>query len=133
MERQRDAERELGRLRQQASAAEASVLAADAASTSGVVVARRDAVEPDEMRSLARAVLHHDGVRAVVLAGSPDGNTASIAAATGGTPNATELVRALGKLVGGGGGGSDELAQAGGRDPSKIEEALAEARRLLTA
>ncbi len=133
MERQRDAERELGRLRQQASAAEASVLAADAASTSGVVVARRDAVEPDEMRSLARAVLHHDGVRAVVLAGSPDGNTASIAAATGGTPNAKELVRALGALVGGGGGGSDELAQAGGRDPSKIEEALAEARRLLTA
>ena len=86
MERQREAERELARLRQQASAAEAAALAADAASTSGVVVARRDAVEPEEMRSLARAVLHHDGVRAVVLAGSPDGNTASIAAATGGPP-----------------------------------------------
>ncbi len=133
MERQREAERELARLRQQASAAEAAALAADAASTSGVVVARRDAVEPDELRSLARTVLNHDGVHAVVLAGSPDGSTASIAAATGGTPNATELVRALGALVGGGGGGSAELAQAGGRDPSNIEAALAEARRLLTA
>jgi alanyl-tRNA synthetase len=133
MERQRDAERELGRLRQQASAAEASALAGDAASTSGVIVARRDGVEPDEMRSLARAVLHHDGVHAVVLAGSPDGAKASIAVATPGTPDATELVRALGAVVGGGGGGSAELALAGGRDPSKIEAALAEARRLLTA
>jgi alanyl-tRNA synthetase len=133
MERQREAERELGRLRQQASAAEASVLAGEAASTSGAVVARRDGVEPDDMRSLARAVLNHDGVRAVVLAGSPDGTKASIAAATGGTPHASELVRTLGALVGGGGGGSAELALAGGRDPSNIEAALAEARRLLTA
>ena len=133
MERQREAERELGRLRQQANAAEAAALAADAASTSGVVVARRDAVEPDDMRSLARAVLHHDGVRAVVLGGSPDGTKASIAAATKGTPDASELVKALGPLVGGNGGGSPELALAGGRDPSKIEAALAEARRLLTA
>ena len=132
MERQREAERELGRLRQQANAAEAAALAADAASTSGVVVARRDAVEPDDMRSLARAVLHHDGVRAVVLGGSPDGTKASIAAATKGTPDASELVKALGPLVGGNGGGSPELALAGGRDPSKIEAALAEARRLLT-
>ncbi len=133
MERQREAERELGRLRQQASTAEAAALAADAASTSGVVVTRRDAVEPDDMRSLARAVLHHDGVRAVVLAGSPDGTKVSIAAATDGTPDASELVKALGPLVGGGGGGTAELALAGGRDPSKIEVALAEARRLLTA
>jgi alanyl-tRNA synthetase len=133
MERQREAERELGRLRQQASAAEASALAADAGSTSGVVVARRDGVQPDDMRSLARAVLHHDGVRAVVLAGSPDGTKASVAVATGGTPDATELVRPLGALVGGGGGGTAELALAGGRDPSKIDAALAEARRLLTA
>ncbi len=133
MERQREAERELGRLRQQASATEASALAADAGSTSGVVAARRDGVQPDDMRALARAVLHRDGVRAVVLAGSPDGTKACVAAATGGTPDATELVRALGALVGGGGGGTAELALAGGRDPSKIDAALAEARRLLTA
>jgi alanyl-tRNA synthetase len=42
-------------------------------------------------------------------------------------------VRALGHLIGGGGGGSAELALAGGRNASGIEEALAEARRLLTA
>ncbi len=72
-------------------------------------------------------------MRAVVLGGSPDGAKVAIAAATGGTPDATQLVRALGQIVGGGGGGSAEVALAGGKDPSRIEEALAEAQRLLSA
>ena len=133
VERQRDAEKELTRLRQQASEAEARMLAEQAAADSGVVVARRDNVEPDAMRTLAQAVLRHDGVRAVVLGGSPDGAKVAIAAATGGSPDAAGLVRALGKIVGGGGGGSPELALAGGKDPSQIEAALAEAQRLLSA
>ena len=133
MERQRDAEKELSRLRQQSSEAEASTLAQQAAADSGIVVARRDNVEPDALRSLAQAVLRHDGVRAVVLGGSPDGSKAAIAAATGGSPDATQLVRQLGKMVGGGGGGSAEVALAGGKDPSQIEAALAEAQRLLSA
>ena len=132
-ERQRDAERELARLRQQSSEAEAKKLAEAAVADSGVVVARRDNVEPDALRTLAQAVLRHDGVRAVVLGGSPDGTKATIVAATGGTPDATELVRTLGAMVGGGGGGSAEVALAGGRDPSQIEAALAEAQRLLSA
>ena len=133
MERQRDAEKELSRLRQQSSDAEARRLAEEAVADSGVVVARRDNVEPDALRSLAQAVLRHDGVRAVVLGGSPDGAKAAIAAATGGSPDATQLVRQLGKIVGGGGGGSAEVALAGGKDPTQIEAALAEAQRLLSA
>ena len=31
-------------------------------------------------------------------------------------------------MVGGGGGGRDEMAQAGGKDPAKLDEALAAAR-----
>ena len=133
LERQREAERELSRLRQQSSEAEARTLAAEAVADSGVVVARRDNVEPDALRSLAQAVLRHDGVRAVVLGGSPDGSKVAIAAATGGSPDATQLVRTLGALVGGGGGGSPEVALAGGKDASQIEAALAEAQRLLSA
>ena len=132
-ERQRDAEKELGRLRQQTSEAEATALAQAAAADGGVVVARRDKVGQDDLRSLAQAILRHDGVRAVVLGGSPDGKSAAIVAVTGGTPDATQLVRTLGKMVGGGGGGSAELATAGGKDPAGIEAALAEAQRLLSA
>ena len=132
-ERQREAEKELARLRQQSSEAEATTLAEAAAADGGVVVARRDKVDRDALRSLAQSILRHDGVRAVVLAGSPDGTTAAIVAATGGTPDASQLVRALGPMVGGGGGGSPEVAAAGGKDPSGIEAALAEAQRLLNA
>ena len=41
---------------------------------------------------------------------------------------AGDLVRAAAPVVGGGGGGRDTLAQAGGKDPEKLEEALATAR-----
>ena len=132
-DRQREAEKELARLRQQSSAAEATTLAEAAAADGGVVVARRDKVDVDDLRNLAQAILRHDGVKAVVLGGSPDGAKAAIVAATGGTPDATQLVRTLGKMVGGGGGGSAEVATAGGKDPSQIEAALAEAQRLLSA
>ena len=85
-ERQREAEKELARLRQQSSAAEATTLAEAAAADGGIVVARRDQVEVDDLRTLAQAILRHDGVRAVVLGGSPDGAKAAIVAATGGLP-----------------------------------------------
>ncbi|MDQ4051219.1 MAG: DHHA1 domain-containing protein, partial [Actinomycetota bacterium] len=39
--------------------------------------------------------------------------------------SANELVRAIGPLVGGRGGGKDDVAQGGGTDPSRIDEALA--------
>ena len=71
MERQRESEKELSKLRQKSSEAEAGALAAGAAADGGVVVARRDSVDGDALRSLAQAVLRHDGVRAVVLGGLP--------------------------------------------------------------
>jgi alanyl-tRNA synthetase len=96
------------------------------------VVARQDGLDSKALQSLAQAVRRHDDVRAVVLGGSPDGAKVALAAATGGEPDAVGLVRALGAIVGGGGGGSPELALAGGKDPSRIDEALDEARRLFS-
>jgi alanyl-tRNA synthetase len=135
LERQRENDKELGRLRQQSSAAEARTLAESAAADSGVVVARRDNIEGKDLQSLAEAVLRHDGVRAVVLGGSPDGSKVSIAVATGGSPDPVELVKALGAIVGGGGGGrpGQPSALAGGKDASRLDEALSEAQRLLSA
>ena len=46
---------------------------------------------------------------------------------------ADELVRSVAKVTGGSGGGKPHLALAGGKDPAKLEDALAEARRLLAA
>ena len=38
--------------------------------------------------------------------------------------SANDLVRAVGPLVGGKGGGKDDVAQGGGTDASRIDEAL---------
>jgi len=78
-------------------------------------------------------------LRVVVLGGSPDGVKASVAVAAdrvgahvgrGGQLHAGDLVRQVAPLLGGGGGGSPELAVAGGKDASGIDAALDEARRL---
>ena len=37
---------------------------------------------------------------------------------------ASDCVRAAAKIVGGGGGGRPDLAEAGGKDPTKLDEAL---------
>jgi alanyl-tRNA synthetase len=46
---------------------------------------------------------------------------------------AGDLVREVAKIVGGGGGGRPNMAQAGGRDPQKIPEALAAVPGLVAA
>ena len=129
--RQREAEKELSKLRQQSSESVATELAKGA--VEGIVVARQNGLEPDALRTLAQAVHRHDGVRAVALGGSPDGAKVALVVVTDGEPDATQVVRALGAIVGGGGGGSPQLAVAGGKEVSRVDEALAEARRLLSA
>lgn len=47
--------------------------------------------------------------------------------------HAGNLVREVGKAAGGGGGGGPETAQAGGRDPAKLQEALDSGAQLLRA
>jgi len=131
LERQRAAERALEHARSKELLAEAGVLIASA--VDGAVVARRDGLVPDQLRDLAQAVRSQGGLRVVVLGGSPDGTKASVAvAADGGGAHAGDIVKQIAPLLGGGGGGKPELAVAGGKDPSGIDGALAEARKLTT-
>jgi alanyl-tRNA synthetase len=47
--------------------------------------------------------------------------------------NAGNLAKEFAAICGGGGGGKPQLAQAGGRDPAKIEEALARVKQVISA
>jgi alanyl-tRNA synthetase len=134
LERQRAAEKSLRQAEGRELQTEARGLAA--AAEGGVVVARRDGLDADRLRDLAQAVRSVAGLRAVVVAGSPDGGKAGLAISadrTGDDPDvdATALIRQLAPLLGGGGGGSPEVAVAGGKDPAGIDAALDEARRIL--
>ncbi len=66
---------------------------------------------------------------AIVLGGAHDGRVHLIVgvapALVARGVKAGAVVKAAATLVGGGGGGRDTLAQAGGRDPSKLDDALA--------
>jgi alanyl-tRNA synthetase len=119
---------ELKDLRRQAAGSRAGDLAS--AAVDGVVVARVDAVARDDLRDLAVAVRDTPGVRAVVLGGEPPGGGVALVAAVtkDGGLNAAELIAQSARTVGGGGGRSPELAVAGGRDASRLDEALDQAR-----
>ncbi|HXQ60005.1 MAG TPA: alanine--tRNA ligase [Acidimicrobiales bacterium] len=128
IERQRQTDKELQRLRGASLDARAAELAG--AARDGVVVVRVDDLSPDQLRDLAQAV-RKSGPAVVVVAGTPDGTKVAVAVASGGTVDAGATVKQLAAVVGGGGGGSPELAVAGGREVAKIDEMLAEARRTL--
>ena len=131
LEREQALRAELRSLRSQAAAAEARQLAAAAAD--GWVVARRDGLPQDQLRDLAVAVRGQPGVRAVVLIGSPDGQRVALVAAVqpGSDVQAADLVVPAARTVGGGGGGRGDVAVAGGRDASRIDDALAQVRARL--
>ncbi len=124
LEQERVLEEELRKLRGAKAREQAKELAAGAAK--GVVVARRDGLDPTALRELALAVRSEAAVETVALIGSPDGEKVAlvVAASPGGRHDAKALASEAARLVGGGGGGSPELATAGGRDAAGIEGAL---------
>ncbi|HQU27393.1 MAG TPA: DHHA1 domain-containing protein, partial [Acidimicrobiales bacterium] len=124
--RLRDVETQYAALRQSQLARFADEL--DQASSGDAVWARVDGVTQDQLRVVA-ADLQRRGRRVVVLVGANEGKVA-LAVATDGSLDATATVRTLAGHVSGGGGGSDRLAVAGGRDPGGIDAVLVAARSL---
>ncbi|HEX2047231.1 MAG TPA: alanine--tRNA ligase [Acidimicrobiales bacterium] len=100
----------------------------------GVVVARLDGTTRDELKELALAIRDQPGIRAAVLAGTPEGGGVALIAAVakGSGLDASKLIADAARTVGGGGGRSPDVAVAGGRDASRIDEALDQARAAVT-
>ena len=115
-------------LRRQAAGNRAGELAARA--VDGVVVARVDGLAPDAVRDLAVAVRQQPGIRgAIIGAEKEDGGVALVAAvAKDSGLHAGDLIADAARTVGGGGGKGPELAQAGGRDAARLDEALDQVR-----
>jgi alanyl-tRNA synthetase len=97
-----------------------------------VVVEARPGLDSDTLRDVSDNVRQKLGNAVVFLGSEVDGRVFLVAnvapAVVERGVRAGDIVRATAPVVGGGGGGRDTLAQAGGRDPEKLPEALATAR-----
>jgi alanyl-tRNA synthetase len=115
--------------RLQAKVAELSAASAAPEIVGGVpVLVQRADLPPKELAALAQKIADQGGV-ALLAGGSGKVN---VAAASGTAKvSAAELVAAACAVLGGKGGGTPQRAQGGGADASKIDEALAEGKRLI--
>ena len=98
------------------------------------LVAKMEGVDAESLKTAAERLQQKIGSNAAVVLGSPlDGGKVSLVAAFGKDINqkgvqAGKFIGAVAKMCGGGGGGRPNLAQAGGRDASKLPEALEKAK-----
>ena len=131
-------QKQLEALKQELALAKSDQLLAQAESIGEfkILVATMGDVDADALKTAAERLQQKLGESAVVLASVPEADKVSLVAAFSKGVNekglqAGRFIGAIAKLCGGGGGGRPNLAQAGGRDASKLEEALSSAREQL--
>lgn len=100
-----------------------------------VIAAQVAANDMDELRSMADMTCDKLTAGVVVLAAVNDGKVSLVvkadkdAVAKG--AHAGKVIKEAAQIVGGGGGGRPDMAQAGGKQPEKVEAALAKAVEVL--
>lgn len=136
LERQKELEREVESLQGKLNADQAGDLLNQASDVAGIqlVCGRADNLDGKALRELADQV--RDRMESgVLILGSAHGGKAGLLVAV--TKDLTKrlqagaLIKQLAAMVGGGGGGRPDLAQAGGSKPEQLNEALAAAPRLI--
>ncbi len=100
-----------------------------------MVVKSVPGVEMNGLRDLGDKLKGQLGEAVIVLASDAGGKVSLVAMATDGAVNkgahAGNLIKEVAPIVGGGGGGRPNMAQAGGKNPAAIDEALAKAKEII--
>jgi alanyl-tRNA synthetase len=135
----RTRERELSVLQKAAAGGLVEALVGEARDVSGfrlVSHAVADGADGDVLRTLAEEVLDRLKSGVVILGGVKEGKVSLAVKVSkdlvGRGLHAGNIVKEAAKIVGGGGGGRPDFAQAGGKDPARLVDALAAAERLAT-
>ncbi|MEA5594151.1 alanine--tRNA ligase [Rivularia sp. UHCC 0363] len=137
----RNAEKEIEKIKGQMAIAKSDSLLETVESVGEYkyLVAKMEGVDAESLKTAAERLQQKIGNNAAVVLGSAieDGKV-SLVAAFGADINkkgvqAGKFIGAIAKMCGGGGGGRPNLAQAGGRDASKLPEALEKAKGDLKA
>ena len=100
-----------------------------------LLAARVDNVQMNELRNLGDQMKEKTEGGVLVLASAADGKVSLIAMvgdeAQKKGAHAGNIIKGIAALVGGGGGGRPNMAQAGGKNPAGIDEALKKAAEVL--
>ncbi|MDA8421194.1 MAG: alanine--tRNA ligase [Pseudomonadota bacterium] len=129
--RLRHAEKELDTFRGKMASSQGDALVGATREISGVkvVATRMDGADGKALREAVDRLKDKLGSAAIVLASVNEGKVTLISGVTKdliGRLHAGELVNEVASHVGGKGGGRPDMAQAGGNDPSALDEALAQ-------
>ena len=126
-ERSRELERELARLRMELVAGRTGEDEEIEVDGVKVVVREVPPAPANELRDMADQLRGRAGTGVVVLASRADGRVSLVTAVSKDLAervHAGQLASQIAALVGGKGGGRPDFAQAGGREPEKLPEAL---------
>ena len=100
-----------------------------------LLATRVDGVDMNGLRDLGDQLKEKIGEGVVVIASANEGKVNLMVTATKEAmdkgAHAGNLIKAIASLVGGGGGGRPNMAQAGGKNPAGIDDALAKAKEVL--
>ena len=100
-----------------------------------LLAAKADGADMNGLRDLGDQLKEKLGEGVVVLASEKDGKVNLVAMATDSAmaqgAHAGNLIKGIAALVGGGGGGRPNMAQAGGKNPAGIPQAIAEVEKVL--
>ena len=129
LSRSRELERDLERLKARVAASRGDDLASQAVDVAGlkVLAAKIDGADPKVLRETVDRLKSRLGSAAVVLATVNAGKVALVAGVTKDSTDRIEagtLANHVARQVGGRGGGRPELAQAGGNDPARVDQAI---------
>jgi alanyl-tRNA synthetase len=136
VDRQKELEREIQKLRGQFEKDQIPELLAKKQSVDGtnVLVSQVDGVDAKQLRDMVDQLKDRLGSGVVVLASAGESNVnlvASVSADLTRRYHAGNIIKELARMVGGGGGGRPDFAQAGGKEPAKIDAALKRAEELI--
>lgn len=134
----KDTQKQLAALKSELAIAKSDQLLAQAESIGEfkIIVAQLGDVDTEALKTAAERLQQKLGNSAVVLASIPEPDKVSLVAAFSPEVNkkglqAGKFIGGIAQICGGKGGGRPNLAQAGGRDASKLDSALQSARNLL--
>jgi alanyl-tRNA synthetase len=136
LERQRELEKEIEKLRGQLEKDQIPELLAKKQSMDGtnILISQVDGVDAKQLRDIADQLKEKLGSSVVVLASAGEANVNLVASVSKDLTkkfHAGNIIKELARMVGGGGGGRPDFAQAGGKEPGQIAAALKRAEELI--